>query len=169
MDVISLAVWGASASWGLTAGLMRVWIPLLFLLAGMGFAGGLASLVGPGVFGFTDGESGQVVTGFFLVFGLMLLLGAVITYAIRGPLTIMTALMVVFPSGALFNRFGGLLAGTIFGCAFLSLVLIGFQQYPVNVVGRAIGESSFASKTLGWVDQYVATLEFSAEWEDFDD
>ena len=96
-----------------------------------------------------------------------MLLGAAITYWIRGPLTVMSALMSLFPIGALFNRFGGLLAGLIIGCAFLSIVLMGLQQYPVNAVGRAIGEASFAAKPVGWVDQYVATLEFATDWEDF--
>ena len=148
---------------------MRAWVPLAFLLAGMGFAGGLGPLIGPGLFGFIDGESGQTVAGFFLILGGIMLLGAGVAYWIRGPLAVMSALMSLFPIGALFNRFGGLLSGTLFGCVFLSLVLMGLQQYPVNAVGRAIGESSFAAKPVGWVDRYVATLELSADWDDFGD
>ena len=147
---------------------MRAWVPLAFLLAGMGFAGGLGPLIGQGVFGFIETESGQTVAGFFLVFGVILLLGAVITRAAWRPLGVMSVLMSAFPMGALFNRFGGLLAGTIIGCAFLSIVLMGLQQYPVNAVGRAIGDSSFAARPIGWVDRYVATLEFSTGQEDFD-
>lgn len=164
-----MIAWGSCALTGLVAGFMRAWVPLLFLLAGMGFAGGLAPLIGPGIFGFIDSESGQTVAGFFLVFGLFILLGAVITRLLWKPMGVMSAVMVVFPMGALFNRFGGLLAGLIIGCAFVSIVLMGLQQYPVNAVGRAMGESSFAAKPVGWVDQYVATLEFSTDWEDFDE
>ena len=154
---------------GLVVGFMRVWVPLAFLLAGMGFAGGLGPLVGPGIFGFIDSESGQTVAGFFLVFGLFMLLGAVVSRVLWKPMGVMSALMSLLPVGALFNRFGGLLAGTLFGCVFLSLVFMGLQQYPVNSVGRAMGESSFAAKPVGWVDRYVATLEFSTDWEDFDE
>ena len=169
MDVISVVAWGSYALMGLVAGFMRVWVPLTFLLVGMGFAGGLAPLIGPGIFGFIDSESSQTVVGFFLVFGVFMLLGAVITRVLWGPLTVMSTLMELFPIGALFNRLGGLLVGTLFGCVFLSLVLMGLQQYPVNAVGRAMGESSFAVKPIGWVDRYVATLEFSTDWEDFDE
>ena len=162
VDVISVAVWGACALTGFAAGFMRVWVLLVFLLAGMGFAGGLAPDIGPAAFGFIEKESSQTVAGFFLIFGLMLLMGAVITRLIRRPLSAMSGAMTILPAGMLFNRFGGLLAGLIFGCAFLAIILMGLQQYPVNAVGRAVSDSSFAAKPIGWVDNYVATLEFSS-------
>ena len=94
---------------GLVDGFMRGWVPFAFLLAGMGFGGTLAIVIGPGLFRFVSSESGQAAAGFFLVFFLMLLLGAVITYPLRGPLTMASSLTVLFPMGFLLNRLGGLL------------------------------------------------------------
>lgn len=58
----------------------------------------------------------------------------------------MTALKSVFSLGPLVNNLSGLMAGTLFGCVFLSLALIELEQCAA---GRAIGELSFSSKHLG--------------------
>ena len=163
IDAISLIAWGSGAVMGLVGGLMRMWLPVLFLLAGMGFAGGLADPVGSSLFAFIDTEAGQTVAGFFLVFVPILAAGGFITLILFAPLSIMSRLMGVFPLGSTFNRYGGVLLGTLFGCVFLSIFLIGLHQYPVESVAEAIDDSSFAASVIGLVDQYVAALEFSAK------
>ena len=169
VDVLSLAFWTIAALWGLKSGLMYAWLPFLFLLAGAGFAGALGLLIGPALFPFIDTAAGQAATGFFLVFAAFGLLGAVVTKAMRPLLMAASRLSSLSPTGALFNQGGGLLIGVLFGCILLSVVLIGLQQLPAGAVGRALDESSFAGKPVGWVDRYVASLELSHDRDHIDE
>ncbi len=148
---------------GLVVGFMRVWVPFAFLLAGMGFGGALGIVLGPVIFRFVETEDTQTALAFFLVFFLVLLLGGVVTYAIRGPLTLASALTFVSPLGALLNRAGGLLAGALFSCILLSVILIALQQIPVVAVAKSVQNSSFASWPIGVVDRYVASIEVSGD------
>ena len=147
---------------------MRIWVPFAFLMTAIAFGGGLSSLVGPAVFGFIESEARQELAGFFLVFAGILSVGAIIALAVWGPLSVASTLMSLVPWGGLLNRVAGLLMGTLLGLILLSVILIGLQQYPVSAVGRAIAESSVASAPIGWVDRYVASIEISSEWEDWD-
>ena len=153
---------------GLAAGLMRIWVPFVFLVAGTLFAAGLGELVGSGVFGFIESEARQELAGFFLIFAATLVVGAVIALALLVPLSIASALMSLVPMGGMVNRAGGLALGTLTGLIVVSVILIGLQQYPVASVGRAIAESSVASAPIGWVDRFVASIEISPEWKDQD-
>ncbi len=151
---------------GLATGLMKIWVPFAFLMAGIGFAVGLGELAGSGVFGFIEGDARQELAGFFLVFAATLAVGAVISLAMFGLLGVASSLMSLFPMGGLVNRAGGLALGTLSGLILVSVILIGLQQYPVASVGSAIAESSMASAPIGWVDRYVASIEISSKWED---
>ena len=156
---------------GLAAGLMRIWVPFVFLVAGTLFAAGLGELVGSGVFGFIESEARQELAGFFLIFAATLVVGAVIALialALLVPLSIASALMSLVPMGGMVNRAGGLALGTLTGLIVVSVILIGLQQYPVASVGRGIAESSVASAPIGWVDRFVASIEISPEWKDQD-
>ena len=153
---------------GLVVEFMRVWVPFAFLPAGMGFGGALGIVLGPVIFRFVETEDTQTALAFFLVFFLMLLLGGVVTYATRGPLTLASALTFVSPLGALLNRVRGLLAGALFSCILLSVILIALQQIPVVVVAKGIQYSSFASGPIGVVDRYVASIEVSEDREEFE-
>ena len=158
-----LAAWVAGAILGLSAGILRAWIPLAFLLAGVGFAGGLGILVGHEVFSFIESEPTRELAGFFLVFAIMLVVGLFVTRAIWHPMSIATALMSIFLWGVILHRAGGLLLGVLFSTALLSVVLLGLQQYPVPAVLEGLAGSSFASSVVAWVDRYVASLEISEE------
>ena len=161
-----MVAWWSGALVGLVAGFMRGWVPFAFLLAGMGFGGTLAIVIGPGLIRFVSSESGQAAAGFFLVFFLVLLLGALVTYALRGPLTMASSLTVLFPMGFLLNRLGGLLVGVLFPCILLSVILIGLQQIPVVAIAKGIEDSSFASGPISWVDRFVASIELSTDWKE---
>ena len=165
MDVISLAAWALGALAGLAAGLFRLWLPVLFLLAALGLAGGFGILIGPGIFFFMESESGQALAGFSLVFAAMAAIGVMVTAAMWKLLSAGSSLISLLPVGALLNWAGGLLLGAFAGLMLVSVILISLQQYPVPSVGRAIAKSSLASGPIHWVDRYVASLEISGEWQ----
>ncbi len=162
VDVLSLAGWAGAALWGLRSGLILMWLPLSFLFAGMGVAGGLGYIIGSAILGFIDTESGQAAAGYFLILAAFLLLGAIVTRSISGPLKIVSLLWTLFPTGALINRAGGIVSGALFGCVLLSVIFIGLQYWPVSAIDRAIGESSFAQNPIGWVDRYMILPEILA-------
>ena len=161
VDVLSIVAWGSGAAWGLSAGLMRAWVPFLFLLAGVGFAGTLGIVIGPALSWLVDSEGGQAAVAFLIVLSPMLLLGIWVTVATRKPLSVAFSLVELFPMALLFNRAGGILMGALLGCVLIAVLLLSLQQIPVNSVGAAIEESSFASGPIKWVDRYVASVEFS--------
>ena len=163
IDTISLIAWGTGAAVGLVGGLMRMWLPFLFLMAAMGFAGGLAYPIGSSLFAFVDSESARMVGAFFLVFVPIIVVGGFITLSLLGALSAMSLAMVAIPFGGTFNRFGGVLLGALSGCILLSVFLIGLYQFPVESVAGAVDDSSFAGNAMSLVDKYVAALEFSKE------
>lgn len=168
VDIISLAVWGSGALAGLAGGLFRIWVPLLFLLASLGIAGGLDVPAGSRIFFFIESESRQVLAGFFLVFLSLLGIGAFVTKAAWRLLSVGSSLTSLVPFGSLLNRVGGLLLGALTGLILVSVVLSGLQQYPVPAVGKAIAESSVASAPVAWIDRYAASIGISDEWQDRD-
>ena len=166
VDTISLVTWVVGAAVGLVSGFIRIWILFAFLLAGVGFAGGFAFAIGPSLSRVLETEGAQLAAAFLVVFALMQLLGAFITYLLRHLLSIASALVSVMPMGFLLNRGGGLVAGLVYGCVFVSVILIALQQWPADTVARGIEETSFAHRPIGWVDHYVSSIEISPDWQD---
>ena len=162
---MSLAAWGSGALAGLLGGLIRIWLPLLFLLAALGFAGALADPVGSWVFFFVESEERQELGGFFLISAIVLVVGIVVILPVWGLLSAVSPVVSAAPWVSRLNRMGGVVLGVLLGLFLLSVVLIGLQQYPVKAVGKGIAESTFASAPIDWVDGYVASLEISPEWE----
>ena len=161
VDVISLVAWVAGASVGFAAGFVKIMIPFVFVASGVGFAGALAFAFGPSLFRFMETEDGQTAAAFLAVFAALQLLGGLIAYLLRHPVSIFSSLVSVFPMVSLFNKGGGLAGGVIAACVFASVILIALQQLPLEGVGRAIEESSFAHVPIGWVDQFVAAIEIA--------
>ena len=148
---------------GLFAGFIKISVTFAFLLAGVGFAGGLANVIGPSFSGFLGSESSQTAAAFLVVFAAMQVLGAIVAALLRKPVSIASGLSALFPMGFLFNRGGGVMAGVLFGWISVSVFLISLQHWPVDAVGRGINESSIARGPIGWVDRYAASIEISQE------
>ena len=161
MDTISLLAWVAGAVIGLLAGFIRIWLPFLFLVAGTGFAGAMAIVIGPGLFGFIDRESAQTAASFLIVFAAIELVGVVIAHSFRHATTIASVWVSLYSMGSLLNRTTGMVAGALCGCILVSVIIVSVQQWPVESVGKGISESSLAAGPIAWVDRYVASIEIS--------
>ena len=161
MDTISLLAWVAGAVIGLLAGFIRIWLPFLFLVAGTGVAGAMAIVIAPGLSGFIDRESAQTAAAFLAVFAAIELVGVVIAHSFRHAMAMASVWVSLFPMGSLLNRSTGMVAGALFGCILMSVIVVSVQQWPVESVGKGISESSFAGGPIGWVDRYVASIEIS--------
>ena len=163
MDVISLVAWVAGASVGFAAGFIKIMIPFVFVVSGVGFAGALAFAFGPSLLRFMETGDGQTAAAFLVVFVALQLLGCLLAHLVRRPMSIFSSLVSVFPVVSLINKAGGLAGGVFAACVFVSVILIALQQLPVEGVGRAIEDSSFASGPIGWVDRFVAAIEIAGD------
>lgn len=163
VDTISLIAWVAGAAIGLFSGFIKFSIPFAFLLVGVGIAGSLAVSFGPSLFGVLGAESAQLAAAFLIVFALLQLLGGVIAYLTRHLLGIASTLVSVTPMVGLLNRGGGLLAGFVYGCVFISVILISLQQWPVGAVAEGLQEATISYRPIAWVDWFVGSIEIYPE------
>ncbi len=152
-------------AFGLLGGFLKLMVPFLFLLAGVGLAGTVSMAVGPSLPELLGEEYAREAIVFLVVFAALLAVGGVVTSLVGLGIAAATTAISVAPVGALLNRAGGAVAGLIYGCVVLSILLIVLQQIPVPSVAEAIGESSFAHRPIGWVDKYAPSIEISPDWE----
>ena len=154
-------------AFGLVGGFLKIVIPFLFLLAGVGLAGTVSMAVGPALPEFLDGEHSQTAVVFLVALAALQVVGLVVAGLMSLGVAAASAAVSVTPMGSLLNRSGGAAAGLVYGCVLLSVFLIALQQIPVASVSDAIGESSFAHRAIGWVDAYAPSIEISREWDRF--
>ncbi len=122
IDAVVLVVWGITALWGFSAGLVRLAISLLLVIVGLALSSRIAGDVGGMFSGLTDNEGAQTVGGFILIFLGVSIIGAVASFWIG---TILRFL----PIFGLANRLGGLAVGVIIGFLLLSGILTGAQRF----------------------------------------
>ena len=163
-----MVAWVTGAAAGFAAGFVRTMIPFVFVVAGVGLAGTLAVDYGSVVFGFLDTEGSRTAALFLMVFMALQLVGSLISYLVRNPMSIVSTLVSMVPVGLPFNKGAGLAAGIVAAGIFVSVILIGLQQLPIERVGEGIRDSAIAREPMGWVDRVVAPIEISKEWQGLD-
>lgn len=146
---------------GLLAGFLKIMLPFLFLLAGVGLADAVSVSVGSSLPEFLGGEHSRIAIVFLVVFVILQAIGAMVSSLMRVAMTAASAAASAAPNVALLNRSAGAAAGLIYVWMFLSVFLIALQQIPVTAISEAIGESSFAHWPIGWADRFVASIEIS--------
>ena len=137
IDAVVLVVWGITALWGFSTGLIRVSISFLVVIVGLALSSRIAEDVGNIFSGLTDSEGAQTVGGFILIFLGLFIIGAIASFWIG-------ALLRFLPIFGLANRLGGLAVGVIIGFLLLSGVLTGAQKFT-NSVDDDIDESALGA------------------------
>lgn len=122
IDAVILIVWGITALWGFSAGLIRIIFPLIAVIVGLAISSRIAEDVGNVFSVFTDSEATQAVGGFVLIF-----LGLFVFSAIAGFWVGM--FLGFIPLFGLANRAAGMAVGVLIGFLLLSGVLTGVQRY----------------------------------------
>ena len=131
IDIVVLVVWGVTALWGFSAGLLQIVVPLIALVAGLALSSRVGDSVGNIFSGLTGNENAQTVAGFILIFGVLLVLGGIISFMARKVLGII-------PLFGLANNLAGMAAGLLVGSLLLSGVLTGIQRFPLRDVDQTI-------------------------------
>ena len=137
IDAVVLVVWGVTALWGFSTGLIRISISLLVVIVGLALSSRIAEDVGNIFSGLTDSEGAQTVGGFILIFLGLFIIGAVASFWIG-------TLLRFLPIFGLANRLGGVAVGVIIGFLLLSGVMTGAQKFT-NTVDDDIDESALGA------------------------
>lgn len=138
IDIAILVVWGISALWGFSAGLLQVVVPLISLVVGLALSSRIGDSVGNIFSAVTDNENAQTVAGFILIFGVLFILGGIISFMIRRVLRII-------PFFGSVNSLAGMAAGVLVGFLLLSGVLTGIQRFPFEDLDETIDESTLGT------------------------
>ena len=138
IDIAILAVWGITALWGFSSGLLKIVVPLISLVVGLALSSRVGDSVGNIFSGITDNENAQTVAGFVLVFGVLFIVGGIISFMTQKVLGII-------PLFGLANSLSGMAAGVLVGFLLLSGVLTGIQRFPFRDLDKTIDESALGT------------------------
>ena len=158
IDAVVLVVWGGTALWGFSSGLIRLSISLLVVIVGLALSSRIAGDVGDIFSGLTDSEGAQTVGGFILIFLGLFIIGAIASFWIG-------ALLRFLPIFGLANRFGGLVVGVIVGFLLLSGILTGAQRFT-DAVDDDIDESALGAFLADNFDEVIRGVKLiPGDWD----
>ena len=83
IDIVILVVWGVTALWGFSSGLLKILVPFFSLVIGLALSSRIGDSVGELFSGLTDNENAQTIAGFLLI--LVVLLAAAFARFISPP------------------------------------------------------------------------------------
>ena len=160
IDIAILVVWGITALWGYSKGLMGVLVPLISLVIGLALSSRIGDSVG-GIFSVvTDNENAQTVAGFVLVFGVLFIVGGILNFMARSVLGII-------PLFGLVNSMAGMAVGVLIGFLLLSGVLTAVQKYPVKDLEVDIDESKLGTFLADQFDVVIRGVGIlPGDWDD---
>ena len=118
--------------------MLKIVVPLISLVVGLALSSRIGDSVGNIFSGFTDNENAQTVAGFVLVFGVLFIVGGIISFMAQKVLGII-------PLFGLANSLTGMAAGVLVGFLLLSGVLTGIQRFPFRDLDKTIDESALGT------------------------
>jgi uncharacterized membrane protein required for colicin V production len=134
LDILVLVVWGLTALWGFKVGFIRMVVPLVVMVVGLALSSRIAEPVGDFFSFLSENENVQSVAAFLAILIALLIIGAVLSSALR------TAIGII-PLAGLANNLVGAGVGILVGFIILSGVLTGLQKFPVGGVREDIAQS----------------------------
>ena len=160
VDIVIIVVWGITALWGYSKGLLGVLVPLISLVVGLALASRIGDSVGQMFSSVTDNENAQTVAGFILIIVVILIAGGIISFAISRVLG-------VIPLFGLANSLSGMAAGILIGFLLLSGVLTNIQRFPVRDYDESINESKLGVFLADNFDVVIRGLKLiPGDWDD---
>ena len=160
IDIAILVVWGMTALWGFSSGLLQILVPLASLVIGMALSSRIGDSVGEIFSSFTDNENAQTVAGFVLIFGLLFILGGIISVVARRVLGII-------PLFGMVNSLAGMAVGLLVGFLLVSGVLTAIQKFPVRDLDVTIDESTLGTFMADQFDVVIRGIKLiPGDWDD---
>ena len=159
IDIAILVIWGMTALWGFSSGLLQILVPLVALVIGMALSSRIGDSVGEIFSSFTDNENAQTVAGFVLIFGLLFILGGIISVVARRVLGII-------PLFGMVNSLAGMAAGLLVGFLLVSGVLTAIQKSPVRDLDVTIDESTLGTFMADQFDVVIRGIKLiPGDWD----
>lgn len=159
IDIAILVVWGMTALWGFSSGLLRILVPLFSLVVGMALSSRIGDSVGEIFSPVTDNENAQTVAGFVLIFGLLFIAGGIVSFVARKVLGII-------PLFGMVNSLAGMAVGLLVGFILVSGVLTAIQKFPVRDLEITIDESTLGTFMADQFDVVIRGIKIiPGDWD----
>ena len=160
IDIGILVVWGITALWGFSSGLLKILVPLVSLVIGLALSSRIGDSVGSMFSGITDNENAQTVAGFILIMVVLFVAGGIIGF-------MASKVLGIIPLFGLANSLAGMDAGLLVGFLLLTGVLTGIQRFPFRDLDKTIDESALGTFLADKFDVVIRGVKLiPGDWDD---
>jgi len=160
IDIVILLVWGVTALWGFSSGLLKILVPFFSLVIGLALSSRIGDSVGKLFSGLTDNENAQTIAGFLLILVVLFVAGGIISFMASKALGII-------PLFGLVNSLSGIAVGLLVGFLLISGVLTAIQKFPIRDLDQTIDESKLGTFMADQFDVVVRGVKLiPGDWDD---
>lgn len=160
IDIVILVVWGVTALWGFSSGLLKILVLFFSLVIGLALSSRIGDSVGELFSGLTDNENAQTIAGFLLILVVLLVAGGIISF-------MASKVLGIIPLVGLVNSLSGMAVGLLVGFLLISGVLTAIQKFPIRDLDQTIDESKLGIFMADQFDVVVRGVKLiPGDWDD---
>ena len=160
IDIVILVVWGVTALWGFSSGLLKILVLFFSLVIGLALSSRIGDSVGELFSGLTDNENAQTIAGFLLILVVLLVAGGIISF-------MASKVLGIIPLLGLVNSLSGMAVGLLVGFLLISGVLTAIQKFPIRDLDQTIDESKLGTFMADQFDVVVRGVKLiPGDWDD---
>ena len=160
IDIVILVVWGVTALWGFSSGLLKILVLFFSLVIGLALSSRIGDSVGELFSGLTDNENAQTIAGFLLILVVLLVAGGIISF-------MASKVLGIIPLLGLVNSLSGMAVGLLVGFLLISGVLTAIQKFPIRDLDLTIDESKLGTFMADQFDVVVRGVKLiPGDWDD---
>ena len=160
IDIVILVVWGVTALWGFSSGLLKILVLFFSLVVGLALSSRIGDSVGELFSGLTDNENAQTIAGFLLILVVLLVAGGIISF-------MASKVLGFIPLAGLVNSLSGMAVGLLVGFLLISGVLTAIQKFPIRDLDQTIDESKLGTFMADQFDVVVRGVKLiPGDWDD---
>ena len=160
IDIVILVVWGVTALWGFSSGLLKILVLFFSLVIGLALSSRIGDSVGGLFSGLTDNENAQTIAGFLLILVVLLVAGGIISF-------MASKVLGIIPLLGLVNSLSGMAVGLLVGFLLISGVLTAIQKFPIRDLDQTIDESKLGTFMADQFDVVVRGVKLiPGDWDD---
>ncbi|HIN38563.1 MAG TPA: CvpA family protein [Dehalococcoidia bacterium] len=160
IDIVILLVWGVTALWGFSSGLLKILVPFFSLVIGLALSSRIGDSVGKLFSGLTDNENAQTIAGFLLILVVLFVAGGIISF-------MASKVLGIIPLFGLVNSLSGIAVGLLVGFLLISGVLTAIQKFPIRDLDQTIDESKLGTFMADQFDVVVRGVKLiPGDWDD---
>ena len=160
IDIVILVVWGVTALWGFSSGLLKILVLFFSLVIGLALSSRIGDSVGELFSGLTDNENAQTIAGFLLILVVLFVAGGIISF-------MASKVLGIIPLFGLVNSLSGIAVGLLVGFLLISGVLTAIQKFPIRDLDQTIDESKLGTFMADQFDVVVRGVKLiPGDWDD---